>query len=162
MTSSCSIPGKHGHSHSKPEKLHTRGSGKSHTGHRAGGDRGKCPAHLRWAWVVRKLKEEEWIISFQSRFGKQEWVKPYTDVILETWGNEGVHSVQVISPAFSADCLETLEELAMENRDNFINAGGKEYRYIPALNDDEMHIDLIEALTLPLVKGWTETLVGWV
>ncbi|WP_201544232.1 ferrochelatase [Psychrobacter sp. H7-1] len=107
------------------------------------------------------LSQDEWIISFQSRFGKQEWVKPYTDVTLEQWGKAGVRSVQVVSPAFSADCLETLEELAMENRDNFINAGGQEYHYIPALNDDEAHIDLMEALAKPLVAGWASTLEGW-
>lgn len=119
----------------------------------------KCTA----AQVAQELglAEDEWIISFQSRFGKQEWVKPYTDVTLEEWGKAGVRSVQVVSPAFSADCLETLEELAMENRDNFINAGGKEYHYIPALNDDEAHIDLMEALAKPLAAGWAATLEGW-
>lgn len=119
----------------------------------------KCTA----AQVAQELglTEDEWIISFQSRFGKQEWVKPYTDVTLEEWGKAGVRSVQVVSPAFSADCLETLEELAMENRDNFINAGGKEYHYIPALNDDEAHIDLMEALAKPLAAGWAATLEGW-
>lgn len=100
------------------------------------------------------LADDEWLCSFQSRFGKQEWVKPYTDASLQAWGSEGVSSVQVISPAFSADCLETLEELAIENRDIFVNAGGGDYRYIPALNSDEAHIDLLEALTMPLVKGW--------
>ena len=119
----------------------------------------KCTA----AQVAQELglTEDEWIISFQSRFGKQEWVKPYTDVTLEEWGKAGVRSVQVVSPAFSADCLETLEELAMENRDNFINVGGKEYHYIPALNDDEAHIDLMEALAKPLAAGWAATLEGW-
>ncbi|WP_350561537.1 ferrochelatase [Psychrobacter sp. CAL346-MNA-CIBAN-0220] len=108
------------------------------------------------------LNEDEWIISFQSRFGKQEWVKPYTDVILDEWAKSGVGSVQILSPAFSADCLETLEELAIENRENFINAGGKEYHYIPALNADEAHIDLLEAMSAPLVQGWAGTLDGWV
>jgi ferrochelatase len=107
------------------------------------------------------LNEDEWIISFQSRFGKQEWVKPYTDVILDEWAKSGVKSVQILSPAFSADCLETLEELAIENRENFINAGGQEYHYIPALNADEAHIDLLEAMSAPLVKGWAGTLDGW-
>lgn len=88
------------------------------------------------------LGTHEWAISFQSRFGAQEWLKPYTDELLTEWGNQGV-SVQVLSPAFSADCLETLEELAVENRDNFINAGGKSYQYIPALNTDELHIQLM-------------------
>lgn len=108
------------------------------------------------------LEQDEWIISFQSRFGKQEWVKPYTDVVLKEWGNAGVQSVQIISPAFSADCLETLEELAIENSETFLHAGGKEYHYIPALNMDEAHVDLMEALATPLVKGWAGTLDGWV
>ncbi|MEN2752194.1 ferrochelatase [Psychrobacter sp. FBL11] len=108
------------------------------------------------------LADDEWIISFQSRFGKQEWVKPYTDVVLDEWAKSGVKSVQILSPAFSADCLETLEELAIENRDNFLNAGGQEYHYIPALNIDEAHIDLLEAMSAPLVKGWAGTLDGWV
>ena len=88
------------------------------------------------------LGTHEWAIRFQSRFGAQEWLNPYTDELLTEWGNQGV-SVQVLSPAFSADCLETLEELAVENRDNFINAGGKSYQYIPALNTDELHIQLM-------------------
>ena len=108
------------------------------------------------------LKDDEWIISFQSRFGKQEWVKPYTDVVLDEWAKSGVKSVQILSPAFSADCLETLEELAIENRENFIEAGGEEYHYIPTLNFDEAHIDLLEAMSAPLVKGWAGTLDGWV
>ena len=107
------------------------------------------------------LKPDEWIISFQSRFGKQEWIKPYTDVVLKEWGNSGVRSVQILSPAFSADCLETLEELAIENRETFLHAGGQEYHYIPALNADEAHIDLLEAMSAPLVKGWAGTLDGW-
>jgi len=108
------------------------------------------------------LGDDEWVISFQSRFGKQEWVKPYTHVVLDDWAKSGVKSVQIISPAFSADCLETLEELAIENRDNFIEAGGQEYHYIPALNMDEAHIDLLEAMSAPLVRGWAGTLEGWV
>ncbi len=107
------------------------------------------------------LKDDEWIISFQSRFGKQEWVKPYTDVVLDEWAKSGVKSVQILSPAFSADCLETLEELAIENRERFIEAGGEEYHYIPALNIEEAHIDLLEAMSAPLVKGWAGTLDGW-
>lgn len=102
------------------------------------------------------LTEDEWLCSFQSRFGLQEWVKPYTDETLTEWGEAGIESVQIISPAFSADCLETLEELAVENRDVFMEAGGKHYAYIPALNGDDTHIDLIEALTVPVVKGWQD------
>lgn len=94
------------------------------------------------------LGANEWAISFQSRFGAQEWLKPYTDELLAEWGALGV-SVQVLSPAFSADCLETLEELAVENRDNYLAAGGKSYAYIPALNTDEAHIELMVHLLHP-------------
>lgn len=115
-------------------------------------------AHLAHALGLR---DDQWQISFQSRFGKQEWVKPYTDVTLESWATQGIKSVQVISPAFSADCLETLEELAVENRDAFLAAGGQSYAYIPALNADAAHLDLIEALAKPLVQGMVGTLDGW-
>ena len=71
------------------------------------------------------LSEDQYAISFQSRFGKQEWVKPYTDALIEEWGKQGVKSIQVMSPAFSADCLETLEELTMENGETFKANGGK-------------------------------------
>ncbi|OOR93427.1 ferrochelatase [Moraxella caviae] len=91
------------------------------------------------------LGGDEWAVSFQSRFGAQEWLKPYTDELLGEWGKAG-HSVQVLSPAFSADCLETLEELAVENRDNYLAAGGKSYAYIPALNTDALHIELMAQL----------------
>lgn len=101
------------------------------------------------------LAPDAWAISFQSRFGKQEWVKPYTNVLLTEWGATGVGSVQVLSPAFSADCLETLEELAIENREVFLTAGGKTYAYIPALNSDPAHIDLMLALIQPVLAGMT-------
>lgn len=93
-----------------------------------------------------QLKDDEWAMSFQSRFGAQEWVKPYTDYLLKEWGEQGVKSVQIMSPAFSADCLETLEELAIENDETFKEAGGESYAYIPALNTDELHLKLYEQL----------------
>ncbi|AYA03551.1 ferrochelatase [Acinetobacter sp. WCHAc010034] len=92
------------------------------------------------------LSAQQWAISFQSRFGKQEWVKPYTDVLLQQWGGQGVQSVQVISPAFSADCLETLEELALQNADLFAASGGGSYSYIPALNARADHLQLLSSL----------------
>ena len=107
------------------------------------------------------LNDDEWACSFQSRFGKQEWVKPYTSELLATWGQQGVSSVQVLSPAFAADCLETLEELAVENRDIFQTNGGGTYEYIPALNISEAHIDLFEALTMPHVLAMKDNLTGW-
>ncbi len=102
------------------------------------------------------LADGTWDITFQSRFGKQEWVKPYTDETLKSWGGNGVASVQVVCPAFSADCLETLEEIAVENRDYFLEAGGKEYGYIPALNDQPAHIQMLSALIVRHCQGWPE------
>ncbi len=101
------------------------------------------------------LAEDCWAISFQSRFGRQEWVKPYTNVILTEWAQSRVKSVQVMSPAFSADCLETLEELKVENRDVFLQAGGETYGYIPALNVDDLHIDMMADLVNPILDGLT-------
>lgn len=103
------------------------------------------------------LSEKQWAISFQSRFGKQEWVKPYTDALLEEWGKQGVKSVQVMSPAFSADCLETLEELALQNAEMFKSAGGGEYAYIPALNSRPDHIALLSTLLQANLDGLKQT-----
>ena len=86
------------------------------------------------------LDEERCLTTFQSRFGREEWLKPYTDKTLEALPGEGVKHVAITSPAFSADCLETLEELDMENRAIFTEAGGEQYHYIPALNDRPDHI----------------------
>lgn len=87
------------------------------------------------------------LTSFQSRFGKAEWLKPYTDQILEDLPKSGIKNIAILSPAFSADCLETLEELAVENRHAFMAAGGEKYSYIPALNDRNDHIHaLVELL----------------
>jgi ferrochelatase len=104
------------------------------------------------------LTEDQWAISFQSRFGKQEWVKPYTDAILQQWAEQGVKSVQIMSPAFSADCLETLEELAIQNADLFKSAGGQDYAYIPALNADADHLALLTTLLQANLDALTQTL----
>jgi ferrochelatase len=104
------------------------------------------------------LNEDEWAISFQSRFGKQEWVKPYTDKLLAEWAEAGVESVQIVSPAFSADCLETLEELAEENKHTFLAAGGKQYGYIPALNSRPDHIDMMQQLVAPHLQAFWQTM----
>ncbi|WP_180007103.1 ferrochelatase [Acinetobacter sp. YH16057] len=104
------------------------------------------------------LNEDQYEISFQSRFGKQEWVKPYTDATLEAWGKQGVKSVQVMSPAFSADCLETLEELALQNAEIFQAAGGVEYGYIPALNARDDHVALLNLLLQANLDALKQTL----
>ncbi len=92
------------------------------------------------------LNNDQWLCSFQSRFGPKEWLQPYTDETLEKWAKDGVKSVDVISPAFTADCLETLEELKMENRDLFLSAGGETYNYIPCLNDSDSFIRALKAI----------------
>ena len=91
-----------------------------------------------------QLKDTEWLFSFQSRFGPKQWLQPYTDEILRDWASEGVKSVDIISPAFTADCLETLEELKIENRKLFLSAGGETYDYIPCLNTRKKFIDVLE------------------
>ncbi|UXD86846.1 ferrochelatase [Thalassolituus hydrocarboniclasticus] len=100
------------------------------------------------------LNEEQWLCSFQSRFGREEWVKPYTDFTLTDWGKAGVGRVDVISPAFAADCLETLEELDVENRETFLHNGGREYHYIPCLNDRADHIGMMAQLVKDNTQGW--------
>jgi ferrochelatase len=114
----------------------------------------RCHATATCLAQALGLADDRWVISFQSRFGRQEWVKPYTNVILKEWGQSGIKTIQIISPAFSADCLETLEELAIENRDVFLEAGGQHYGYIPALNVDDLHIDMMLSLVTPMIDGF--------
>lgn len=102
------------------------------------------------------LAPEHYITTFQSRFGKAEWLRPYTDETLGQLPKEGTESVQVICPGFAADCLETLEEIAMENRDIFTTAGGKRFEYIPCLNSDAGHITALAAIVEERLAGWRE------
>jgi ferrochelatase len=113
----------------------------------------RCRATAAAVAAELGLSEGSWACSFQSRFGAQPWVQPYTDVTLEQWGKAGVASVQVMCPAFSADCLETLEEIAEENRETFLHAGGRVYSYIPALNTRDDHIALLRELVLPHLEA---------
>ena len=90
-----------------------------------------------------KLKNNQWILVFQSRFGAQPWLQPYCDETLKSLPAQGIKSVDIICPGFSADCLETLEEIEQENKEYFIEAGGEDYRYIPCLNASNGHVDLV-------------------
>lgn len=90
------------------------------------------------------LQDSDYLLTFQSRFGNEVWLQPYTDETLKHLPQNGVKIVHIVSPAFAADCLETLEELEVENRGYFTENGGKTYRYIPALNDQRRHIDVFE------------------
>ena len=112
---------------------------------------------LKTTRLVREylnLKEEDVITTFQSRFGSQEWLQPYTDETLKKLPEEGINNIHIISPGFSADCLETLEELKEENRNYFIQSGGKSYHYISCLNDNLEHIEMISHLICKHTQGW--------
>jgi protoporphyrin/coproporphyrin ferrochelatase len=102
------------------------------------------------------LQETDYMTTFQSRFGRQEWIKPYTDVTLKGLPALHVKAVQVISPGFAADCLETLEELAVENRDYFLAAGGERYEYIPCLNSSPQHIAALASIATKHLTGWLD------
>jgi protoporphyrin/coproporphyrin ferrochelatase len=100
------------------------------------------------------LEKERWFVAFQSLFGREEWLRPYTSETLEAWGQAKLGSLHVITPGFSADCLETLEEIAEENREVFQHAGGGSYHYIPALNDDPAHISALADVVIAHAEGW--------
>ena len=100
------------------------------------------------------LPDERWRLCFQSRFGKEEWLQPYTDETLRAWGQEKLESVDTVCPGFSADCLETLDEMGRENREEFARAGGGRYRYLPALNARPDHIDALARVVERNLKGW--------
>jgi ferrochelatase len=101
-----------------------------------------------------ELDEKRWQVVFQSRFGREEWIKPYTDHSLAALGKGGVKRVDVICPGFATDCLETLEEINQENRQIFLETGGKEFHYIPALNDNVEHIQALLELVVQHTQGW--------
>lgn len=101
-----------------------------------------------------QLADGEWRLCYQSRFGREPWLQPYTDKTLVAWAEQGVKRVDVICPGFSADCVETLEEIALTNRELFIANGGQELAYIPALNDRPQHIDMLAGLIRREAAGW--------
>jgi ferrochelatase len=100
------------------------------------------------------LEPKQFRLSFQSRFGRAEWLQPYTDKTLTELGRAGTGRVDVVAPGFTADCLETLEELAMEGRASFLAAGGKDFHYIPALNEHPQWIDALGQIALENLGGW--------
>lgn len=117
----------------------------------------QCQATGRLLAEALALTPEEWVLTFQSRFGREPWLQPYTDHTLETLARDGVRTVDVVCPGFAADCLETLEEIAVQNRASFIGLGGSELRYIPALNSRDDHLDMLSDLVLRHTQGWPET-----
>jgi ferrochelatase len=100
------------------------------------------------------LDPSKLLLTFQSRFGFDEWLKPYTDKTMERLAKEGVRSVAVVTPGFSADCLETLEEIAQENAEIFQHNGGEKFAFIPCLNDSREGMDMLRLLVLRELQGW--------
>ncbi len=124
--------------------------------HLTKGDPYHCACHKtgRLLGEALGLGKDEYVIAFQSRFGKQEWLKPYLAVTLEALGKAKTQRIDVICPGFSSDCLETLEEIAMEGKEIFTHAGGGEYHYIPALNENEAWIYAMTEIALENLQGW--------
>ena len=100
------------------------------------------------------LNETQWQLCYQSIFGKEEWLTPQTDKVLKALPVDGVKSVDIISPAFAADCLETLEELSIGGKEMFLEAGGERYEFIPCLNDNDDHVELLVQLVKQQSLGW--------
>jgi len=130
--------------HGMPEKYLTQGD----------------PYHCQCLKTSRLLREalglakERWVTSFQSRFGNDPWLKPYTDETVEALARSSVKRVALVAPGFTADCLETIEELDVENRDIFMRHGGQNFAYLPALNDSDEGMRVIEAVVRRELMGW--------
>ncbi|WJW74985.1 ferrochelatase [Thiohalobacter sp. IOR34] len=127
------------------------------------GDPYHCECHKTARLVAEALQLDsgQWQLAFQSRFGREEWLKPYTDQTLKRWARDGIRRVQVVCPGFSADCLETLEEIGEQNRELFLKAGGEHFEYIPALNDRPDHLEALADIVCEQIQGWPEADPQW-
>jgi protoporphyrin/coproporphyrin ferrochelatase len=118
------------------------------------------PYHCQCLKTTRLVREDlGWdktriMVTFQSRFGRAKWLEPYTDVTLAALPERGIKKIAILAPAFSADCIETLEEIAMQGRETFMHAGGEEFAYIPCLNDSPGGMDMIESMVRRELSGW--------
>ena len=111
------------------------------------GDPYHCYCHKTTRLLSEKFKDVEIKTTFQSRFGPEVWLKPYTDKTLEELPTQGKKNILVICPGFSSDCVETLEEISIQGKESFLKSGGKNFDVVPCLNDSDDHIDLLEKLT---------------
>ncbi len=103
------------------------------------------------------LNDDDWLLTFQSRVGREEWLSPYTDASIRGLGKQGLMRVDVVCPGFSTDCLETLEEIAMQNATFFSDSGGGSLHYIPALNARDDHVQFLADLLQQHTQGWSST-----
>jgi len=153
----------HWQEHGKPEKLVLSFHGIPKRNWHLG-DPYACECHKTSRLLIEALQHEYpdaadiIMTTFQSRFGKAEWIKPYTDATLKQLAAGGTKSVQVMCPGFAVDCLETLEEIAEENREYFVEAGGEHFSYIECLNDDAAHTGIMLDIVNNNIQGWAEQL----
>jgi len=117
----------------------------------------QCRKTARLVTEALELAEDEWLLSFQSRVGRDEWLRPYTDETITGLGKSSLDRIDVVCPGFSTDCLETLEEIAMQNAELFEESGGKELHYIPALNARDDHVRFLTDLVDKHLAGWPES-----
>ena len=115
-----------------------------------------CQATARRVAARLGLADGGWSLGFQSRFGREEWMKPYVDVLLHDYSHTGPKQVTVVCPGFATDCLETLEEICLQNRDMFLSHGGEAFDYVPCLNSSEAQAGLYEHLVATHAQGWPE------
>jgi ferrochelatase len=150
----------HWQSHGKPTKLVISFHGVPKV-HLTSGDPYHCQCHKTGRLLAEALDltKEEYLVAFQSRFGKQEWLKPYLANTLTALGQAKIKRIDVICPGFSSDCLETLEEIAIEGKHIFQSNGGGDYHYIPALNENEAWIHAMTSIALENLQGWVT--VDW-
>ena len=143
----CSTIKRHIEQHGQPDRLVFSYHGTPER-YLKNGDPYHCFCHQTTRLVREKmgLDETQVMTTFQSRFGREPWLQPYTDKTLEQLPEDGVKHVAVICPGFSSDCLETIEEINMEGRESFIESGGEQFHYIPCLNDEPAHIDALVSI----------------
>ncbi|MGI9225806.1 MAG: ferrochelatase [Woeseiaceae bacterium] len=121
----------------------------------------QCLKTARLLAASLELEDDYWQIAFQSRLGRAEWLQPYADETIAALGRDGLGQLDVLCPGFAADCLETLEETAMQNRDIFRAAGGGDLNYIPALNARDDHVAFLARLIEKHAGGWPESSPDW-
>ena len=121
----------------------------------------QCQKTARLVAESLELADDEWHVSFQSRLGRAKWLQPYTDVVLKEWAGQKVGRIDVISPGFAVDCLETLEEIELQYSELYRDAGGGELNYIPALNARDDHVAFLTRLIEKNIGGWPEASHDW-
>jgi ferrochelatase len=148
--------------HGEPEKLVTSYHGIPRR-YFLNGDPYHCQCHKTTRLLAEELglPEDRYEVTFQSLFGREVWLQPYTDVTLEAMARSGIRRVDVLCPGFSVDCLETIDEIDRENRHVFLEAGGEEFHYIPCLNDRPDHLELLADQVRRNLGGWAEPKSEW-